>query len=76
MSIVDFPTHVLFITRNIYKVSRYNESTLLTTTRTEHSEKPDVFYQMVVKLCPGTRIDVFARKPHDEFTAWGAEKRD
>lgn len=68
--------HCLLATKGNYKVSRYNESTLLTAPRTQHSEKPDRFYEMVTKLCPGTRIDMFARKPHDGFTAWGAEKHD
>jgi N6-adenosine-specific RNA methylase IME4 len=65
--------HCLMATKGNYKVSRFNESTLLTAPRTEHSAKPDAFYQMVVKLCPGTRIDMFSRKPHDGFMAWGAE---
>jgi N6-adenosine-specific RNA methylase IME4 len=66
--------HCLLATKGNYRVSRYNESTLLTAPKTHHSEKPDSFYSMVAKLCPGTRIDMFARKPHEGFESWGAEK--
>jgi N6-adenosine-specific RNA methylase IME4 len=65
--------HCLLATKGNYRVSRLNESTLLTAPKTHHSEKPDKFYEMVINLCPGTRIDMFARKDHNGFTAWGAE---
>lgn len=52
----------------IYYNSKYSD--LISVPRAEHSEKPDTFYEMVRKICPGTRIDMFARKPHDGIDLW------
>ena len=38
-----------------------------------HSEKPKIFYDNVRKYFHGPRLDVFARKRHDGFDAWGNE---
>ena len=65
--------HCLLATKGDYKLFRYNESTLLQADRTKHSEKPDEFYEMLNKLCPGTKIDMFARKERAGFEVWGAE---
>lgn len=37
----------------------------------KHSEKPDKFYEMVRAKLPAPRIDIFARKRHYGFDAWG-----
>ena len=43
--------------------------------RGKHSEKPDVFYELVMQLLGdfGPRIDLFARKLHTGWDAWGNE---
>jgi N6-adenosine-specific RNA methylase IME4/ParB-like chromosome segregation protein Spo0J len=43
--------------------------------RTEHSKKPDVFYEIIERLYPHrTRIEMFARgKPRAGWKAWGNE---
>ena len=41
--------------------------------RREHSRKPDEFYEMVDLLCPGTKLDMFAREPREGWHVWGAE---
>jgi N6-adenosine-specific RNA methylase IME4 len=41
-----------------------------------HSEKPDEFYELVLKASPakdGERLDMFARRPRPGFEPWGAE---
>lgn len=39
-----------------------------------HSEKPEAFYRLVERMTPGARrIDLFARKAHEGFEAWGDE---
>jgi N6-adenosine-specific RNA methylase IME4 len=65
--------HCLMSTIGEYKVSRHNESTLLVAPRGSHSEKPDSFYKMVEKLCPGKKIDMFSRKEREGWNGWGAE---
>jgi N6-adenosine-specific RNA methylase IME4 len=40
---------------------------------TEHSEKPDAFYDVVRAVSPALRLDLFARAPHADFERWGHE---
>lgn len=59
---------------------------VLTTTREAHSAKPEAFYMMVERACPGPYLDLFARKqrgeqedifqPRKEWTVWGNEVGD
>lgn len=39
----------------------------------EHSRKPDEFYEMVEKHCPGAKLEMFAREPREGWARWGAE---
>lgn len=39
--------------------------------RDNHSTKPIEFYQRIKEMSPEPRIDIFARKRHDGFAAWG-----
>lgn len=39
--------------------------------RDNHSAKPPEFYELIKKMSPEPRIDIFARKRHDGFEAWG-----
>jgi N6-adenosine-specific RNA methylase IME4 len=41
--------------------------------RREHSRKPDEFYDLVKRVCPGPRIDVFSREKRDGFDQYGNE---
>ena len=38
-----------------------------------HSAKPNEFYNLIKDMSPEPRIDIFARKNHDGFEAWGDE---
>jgi N6-adenosine-specific RNA methylase IME4 len=50
------------------------ESTLLRAARTgNHSTKPDAFYELVERLCPGSRVEIFARRARPGWTTWGSE---
>jgi N6-adenosine-specific RNA methylase IME4 len=50
------------------------ESTLLHAPRTGiHSSKPDEFYALVERLCPGSKVEIFARLPRTGWTTWGSE---
>lgn len=39
--------------------------------RKKHSQKPDVFYNRIIKVTQAPRIDIFARKRHYGFDAYG-----
>lgn len=65
--------HVLFgrighlpLLRNGVKLS-FEEPSL------KHSRKPDCFYEIVRRVSPGPRIDMFAREPRAGFESWGNE---
>lgn len=38
-----------------------------------HSRKPNEFYELVKKVSPGPRIDIFSREKRDGFEQWGNE---
>lgn len=65
--------HCLLATRGEYSIFRDAQSTALHADRGRHSVKPDEFYTLVEGLCPGEKIDMFARKPREGWMTWGAE---
>jgi N6-adenosine-specific RNA methylase IME4 len=50
------------------------QTTLLEAPRREHSRKPDEFFDLVESLCPGSKVELFARERRDGWQSWGAEK--
>ena len=49
------------------------ESVIL-AERTEHSKKPDIFYEIIEKMYPKhSKIELFARNKRDGWGAWGNE---
>ena len=41
--------------------------------RREHSRKPDEFYEIIARVTPEPRIDIFSRGKHDGFDQYGNE---
>jgi N6-adenosine-specific RNA methylase IME4 len=39
----------------------------------EHSRKPEAFYALVERTCPGAKLEMFARERREGFEPWGAE---
>jgi len=52
--------------------SRKTILTSFTAKSEKHSAKPDEFYNML-NVLPGSKIDIFARKPRDGWFIWGNE---
>lgn len=47
--------------------------TLFSAPSKRHSEKPSILYEYIHEYFPGPRLDVFARRRHHGFDAWGNE---
>jgi N6-adenosine-specific RNA methylase IME4 len=50
-----------------------NETTVLEGPLREHSRKPEEFYALVERMCPGSKLEMFCRTPRDGWAKWGAE---
>jgi N6-adenosine-specific RNA methylase IME4 len=65
--------HCVLAVRGAPHVNLTNQTTLLSAPVREHSRKPDEFYQLVEALCPGSKLEVFARQQRPGWIVWGAE---
>jgi N6-adenosine-specific RNA methylase IME4 len=65
--------HCLLFSRGKPVLTLTTQSTLLLAPGREHSRKPDEFYALVASLCPGRRLELFARERRRGWTSWGAE---
>ena len=65
--------HCLMCVRGHPTVTLTNQTTLLHGPLREHSRKPDEFYAFVESLCPGSKVELFAREARPGWSAWGAE---
>jgi N6-adenosine-specific RNA methylase IME4 len=63
----------LLFTRGKPLFTLTSQSTLLTAPVREHSRKPHSFYVLVEELCPGSKLELFARQERPGWTTWGAE---
>ncbi|MBM3223563.1 MAG: adenine-specific DNA methyltransferase [Candidatus Tectomicrobia bacterium] len=65
--------HCIFAVKGKPTVTLTTQTTVLQADGREHSRKPDAFYAMVEALCPGSKLEIFAREKRDGWTVWGAE---
>ena len=65
--------HCLMAVRGRPVVTLKNQTTALVAPLRQHSRKPDEFYALVESLCPGNRLEMFAREPREGWHSWGAE---
>ena len=52
-----------------------SDGTVLEAARREHSRKPEEFYALVEKVCPGSRVELFARQQRYGWRAFGNDTR-
>lgn len=65
--------HCILAIRGKPVVNLTNQTTLLRGPLREHSRKPDEFYEMVEALCPGYKVELFARQQRAGWTQHGSE---
>lgn len=65
--------HCLLAVRGKPTIRLAGEATALFGPRRAHSEKPDEFYQIVEKICPGAKCELFSRTNRPGWKAWGGE---
>lgn len=65
--------HAILAVRGPAIVTLDNEPTWIEADVREHSRKPDLFYEIVERLCPGDKIEMFAQTPRPGWVRWGAE---
>jgi N6-adenosine-specific RNA methylase IME4 len=66
--------HVLFCVRGDFRIPpKVRESNVVTAPRRGHSEKPDAFYDLVERVCPGPYVELFARRARFGWDYWGDE---
>jgi N6-adenosine-specific RNA methylase IME4 len=46
---------------------------VITLERTEHSKKPDIFYEIIEEMYKGKKIELFARNKRKGWDSWGQE---
>jgi N6-adenosine-specific RNA methylase IME4 len=68
--------HVLFARRGNLAMTQLGLRLSFDASVQGHSVKPDVFYERVTAASPGPRLEMFARRNRDGFTAWGNEVTD
>lgn len=62
---------VVVATRGDIKTRRKDQPTVFFAPRTRHSEKPDVFYEIVESCSWPPYIDLFARRERPGWDVWG-----
>lgn len=65
--------HVLFATRGNVRTNRRDVSNVIEANRTQHSRKPDSFYDLVEAQSPGPYREMFARRRRFGWDHWGNE---
>jgi N6-adenosine-specific RNA methylase IME4 len=66
---------ILFAVKGQQPLRRKDAGTWFTAPRGPdgHSSKPDEFYALVESCSPGPYIDIFNRRPREDWAVWGAE---
>lgn len=65
--------HCILAVRGKAVINGSSERTDLRGELREHSRKPETFYELVERACPGSKVEMFSRTPRPGWGAWGAE---
>lgn len=70
--------HVIFAIKGRKGIpSEFRKPNVVMAATTGHSEKPVAFYDLLRSIYPSDErmIDLYARRPHERFDAWGDEAK-
>lgn len=66
--------HVVFGVRGSLSTARRDRTNVINADRTQHSAKPDAFYDLVEEMSPGPYLDMFSRERRRMgWAVWGNE---
>lgn len=65
--------HVIFASCGWYRPERLGIKLAFEGKVVRHSQKPDVFYDIIREATPEPRLEMFARTPREGFVVWGNE---
>jgi len=65
--------HCIMAVKGSPVVDLTNQTTIIRERRRDHSRKPEVFYALIDKLCPGPKLELFGRTPRPGYVLWGNE---
>ena len=68
----EFVLHAEYRPNKAFNVGRHN-STWFEASRRKHSQKPEAFYEIVEKVSPPPRLELFARHERPGWDVWGNE---
>lgn len=63
--------HCIMAVRGEPSIELKNQTTLLRGKAVEHPRKPEEFYELVHLLCPGSKVEFFARESHEGIVPIG-----
>ncbi|MHA1711961.1 MAG: MT-A70 family methyltransferase [Candidatus Freyarchaeota archaeon] len=66
--------HCLLGVRGNPVVTLTNQTTVIYGKVREHSRKPEEFYKLVEALCPGSKVELFAREPRKGWESHGNDR--
>ena len=55
-------------------ITHIAQSSFLSAKASDHSKKPEEFYQLVESLCPGKKLEMFARTKREGWDAHGNQR--
>ena len=64
---------VLFARRGSLANLDVSPTTWFNWARSGHSVKPNAFFELVERMSPGPRLEMFARRPREGWVVWGDE---
>jgi N6-adenosine-specific RNA methylase IME4 len=56
---------------NEKELAKHENAGMMVEKKREHSRKPECFYELVERIAPGSKLEVFSQKTRSRWTGWG-----